>query len=942
MKHSATPSLPQPQQQPVSILRRSSTGGAASSKYKNSSTSTTSFNRSPHKIDTEYDASDRTPRNNNSNNNSSFHGDVNNSHLSLNSSAPNLNSNRNFTPITGPNELADRFLRFQRSYARSSNNVATATAYQSPISVRRHRSPPRATPPLPLRPTSSGRPRSQLMSPSAKDPPKHNQQHRHNSEKSWSDAAEEEYVRRMARIKLDKSDRSIRGSASSTEYCSDGFQSGEMHASSPSRSFSSSSSKNHQSLDRSSASSCADDASSSLQSCDKNGRCKLHPQYKLYNKKLRGGYELISNCPMCFALSLNDPKSSGGNQDHHSDTASSKSSSASASAKMSHRNSTTRSRERGRSKSANRTPIVPIELDEGNDYATSKADPGLLRSGRVKSVEQLHHLGLGESEERQRRSRTRSPHNRSKDMQGNRSSNISSRGKNLTRALALGNMRDKLTTHMPSSVNLPQETSSQRHRSRSRSRGARRISDKEQRLDDGASLNGLRALDKDKRRSSRDKASASYAGAGRSNQKSDLGSNLFVHESSKVNFDKKTGRCKKHPSVIIAKKSTFRPGTWEVVKKNGCPLCAEAEAKVGSDRDEVVQEIDKDTKRKMDLLLKGGQDISEDTSSHLWTSRSHDHEGDWSHGSQVEVHQPVTAVTSNPPCQDLFVGQSQRNWQQYLTKGKRNTSRQRGSIRSNLPERDTSRGRRASSTGRSASRERRLGAGRKLFGRAPEKIDCNDREVNNVVNNMPFTDNFGDSGIYTGQVNDDGRPNGKGSMKYDNGIFYEGAWTDGSQDEKAVIQYDRIRGGFTSWEGKGKVVVKSGKTMPWNAHKKDEHDKNDTTNVRGMEWVDLNGDEGRYTGEVNNDKVPHGKGIMKYDFGLIAKGEWFYGVLKENPHDRVLSAVDLSARGQGGDAVSVMSSARSLGIGGGMSVGTGMSGGMSVGTGMSGGMSVGP
>ena len=267
MKHSDTPSLPQPQQQPVSILRRSSTGGAASFKYKNSSTSTTSFNRSPHKIDTEYDASDRTPRNNNS----GFHGDVNNSHLSLNSSAPNLNSNSNFTPITDPNELADRLLRFQRSYARSSsaggNNVATA--YQSPIPVRRDRSPPRAPPPLPLRPTSSGRPHSQLMSPSAKDP-KHNQHHRRNSDKSWSDAAEEEYVRRMARIKLDKSDRSIRGSASSTEYCSDGFQSGEINASSPSCSFSSSSS-NHQSLDRSSASSCADDASSSLQSCDKNG-----------------------------------------------------------------------------------------------------------------------------------------------------------------------------------------------------------------------------------------------------------------------------------------------------------------------------------------------------------------------------------------------------------------------------------------------------------------------------------------------------------------------------------------------------------------------------------------------------------------------------------------------------------------------------------------------
>mmetsp|Transcript_12995 Transcript_12995/g.26311 ORF Transcript_12995/g.26311 Transcript_12995/m.26311 type:complete len:1467 (-) Transcript_12995:26-4426(-) len=311
--------------------------------------------------------------------------------------------------------------------------------------------------------------------------------------------------------------------------------------------------------------------------------------------------------------------------------------------------------------------------------------------------------------------------------------------------------------------------------------------------------------------------------------------------------------------------------------------------------------------------------------------------------SPMETHQPVA---SNPSFQNLFEGPSEKNWQQYLTKGKRNTSRQRGSSRSNSPERDSSRGRRASSTGRT-SRERSLSAGRKLFGRAPEKLDYNDREVNNVVNNMPFTDNFGDPGIYSGQVNDNGRPNGKGSMKYDNGIFYEGTWTDGGQDEEAATQYARIRGGFTSWGGKGTVAVKSGKTMPWNAHKNDKHDENDTTYVRGMEWVDLNGDAGRYTGEVNNDKVPHGKGMMKYDFGLIAQGEWVYGVLKENPHDRVLSAAELSAKGQGADAMSIMSSLRSL-KGGGMSVGPGVGGGMSVGPMMrppmmlGGGMSVGP
>ena len=58
-----------------------------------------------------------------------------------------------------------------------------------------------------------------------------------------------------------------------------------------------------------------------------------------------------------------------------------------------------------------------------------------------------------------------------------------------------------------------------------------------------------------------------------------------------------------------------------------------------------------------------------------------------------------------------------------------------------------------------------------------------------------------------------------------------------------------------------------------------DHEK---TNVCRMPWTDLNGDTGRFTGSVNNDQLPHGKGTMKYDFtGLIAEGEWVNGVLKE-------------------------------------------------------------
>ncbi|KAL7428452.1 hypothetical protein ACHAXM_001267 [Skeletonema potamos] len=219
----------------------------------------------------------------------------------------------------------------------------------------------------------------------------------------------------------------------------------------------------------------------------------------------------------------------------------------------------------------------------------------------------------------------------------------------------------------------------------------------------------------------------------------------------------------------------------------------------------------------------------------------------------------------------------------------------------------------------------------KMSSKVPNKLSNHDNRTHLAVKNMPFTDHLGDFGFYTGQVNDNGRPDGKGSMKYDSGIFYEGMWTDGCQEEKAVTQYVRIRGGFTSWGGKGKATVKSGKTLPWNATKIDRHDENDKTNVRGMEWVDLNGDSGRYTGEVNKDQLPHGKGIMKYDFGLIAEGEWVNGMLKENPLDRMISAAALNSSGQSAGALSVISGARSVALGGGMSVGPGMSGGMSVG-----------
>jgi hypothetical protein len=186
----------------------------------------------------------------------------------------------------------------------------------------------------------------------------------------------------------------------------------------------------------------------------------------------------------------------------------------------------------------------------------------------------------------------------------------------------------------------------------------------------------------------------------------------------------------------------------------------------------------------------------------------------------------------------------------------------------------------------------------------PRRLLANERTRNSHVINMPYTDpTYGDSGLYTGEVDADKRPNGKGKMKYDNGIFYEGKWSNGMQEAKNCANRERMLSGFSSWKGQPKTNGEKG------------------CMVYGMEWIDLTGMAGKYTGAVDGDNVPNGKGIMKYDFGLIAEGEWIKGVLN------------------GGSQNGQMAGGATVVPGGGMSVvGGGFPGGMSVVGG--GGMSV--
>lgn len=58
------------------------------------------------------------------------------------------------------------------------------------------------------------------------------------------------------------------------------------------------------------------------------------------------------------------------------------------------------------------------------------------------------------------------------------------------------------------------------------------------------------------------------------------------------------------------------------------------------------------------------------------------------------------------------------------------------------------------------------------------------------------------------------------------------------------------------------------------------------------------GDPGEYTGEIDGDNMPHGKGSMKYDHGLIQEGVWSKGQFVEGSDVASQQAVENNGKGK--------------------------------------------
>jgi hypothetical protein len=136
---------------------------------------------------------------------------------------------------------------------------------------------------------------------------------------------------------------------------------------------------------------------------------------------------------------------------------------------------------------------------------------------------------------------------------------------------------------------------------------------------------------------------------------------------------------------------------------------------------------------------------------------------------------------------------------------------------------------------------------------------------------MAYTDPFDDSGLNTGEVDEESRrPHWRGKLKYGNGLYFEGFRCNGFKNENDGIGGDgctreqEVLNDFTSLTEKKSTDPSDGEKGRF---------------VYSMHWMDRAGLSGNYTGRVNEEDVPDGKGIMRYHCGLITEGDWIKGVL---------------------------------------------------------------
>lgn len=278
------------------------------------------------------------------------------------------------------------------------------------------------------------------------------------------------------------------------------------------------------------------------------------------------------------------------------------------------------------------------------------------------------------------------------------------------------------------------------------------------------------------------------------------------------NYDDK-GRCVKHPHIKLRKKKML--GGWKVLLNN-CPDCC-------------VEEMLKMRRNSADNSRKS-------RSQGKKKNKNEPEEGSQSTSSSSDRRPPIAQLNIKGRGDDRSIGsasastityQSGENmWQQYVQ-------------------------RQPSVSGNGANR----------------------------VMGMPFTDANGDRGWYTGDVAmGSGLPHGMGQMNYCDGRIVRDRWVNGVDlQQQQEHQHGSFNENSSSGDGSSSGRHRQHhRQQPPPPPRQSQQRKSRV--VCGLEWTDLDGQSGFFTGELNEDSgEPHGMGSMRYHDGGVLEGQWYEG-----------------------------------------------------------------
>ncbi|KAL9179951.1 hypothetical protein ACHAXT_007921 [Thalassiosira profunda] len=309
---------------------------------------------------------------------------------------------------------------------------------------------------------------------------------------------------------------------------------------------------------------------------DRKGRCTKHPNVKLFKKKLLGGYEMVrAHCPSCAEEAPYEEL--WRERAKHRRGASRE------------RDGVRRSASRERSGSFDSMSKSKPRLRSASDDAVSRGSVGRKSLGVARppppSTRSAHDLDIPSPLLHRQGARPAPPPRR------RRSSPFDPRRR--ARSLSAGRppRREKTSTDKSQ----PEEQAL--NASQNRSFFDMSMDKLTSGMDKVSSLpSRARSSPRHKQRGSADWTHVTSV----SEKGSKMSPTAAKKNAVRPKFDTKTGRCKKHPSVLMAKKSRFNRG-WDVLKDT-CPYCSKGKA---APMEEDSPEFSEISKKKMEALLHG-------------------------------------------------------------------------------------------------------------------------------------------------------------------------------------------------------------------------------------------------------------------------------------------------------------------------------------------------